>query len=903
MGIEGLDEIFDPKKIAVIGASNRRGSVGFTLLNNLIGVAFRGVVYPVNPFRQSIQGITAYPSIKKIPWRVDLAIVATPAHVVPQVVKECGESGVKGIIIVSSGFGETGEQGKALEEELLRLKKTYSLRIIGPNCLGVMRPSIGLNASFARKSAGRGNIAFISQSGALCASVLDWAVQANVGFSYFVSVGGMIDVDFADLIDYFGVDPETRSIILYVEAIKDPRKFMSAARRFAGTKPIIVVKAGRSSEGTRAAALHIGAVTGEDAIYDAFFKRAGIVRVEEIADLFDCSEILAKQPSPKGPNLAIITNAGGPGVMTTDALIAKGGRLAALPKETLQALDKILPYYWSGSNPVDMCEDATVDRFREVLKICFKDPNSDGYLTIYTPMGAADPVETARAIMEVSKYTDKPVLTCWLGAEDVLEARTLLRTNSIPTFLTPERAVAAFMHMYEYGRNLKLLLETPEAMPANPSPDVGDLEKILESAKEEGRRTLTEPESKQLLEAYGIPTARAYVAKTAEEAVRLSSSIGFPVAMKVLSGQIPGRSDLSGLVMNVSSGLEVARCFEQLMKRAEECFTSEGVNGVTVQPIFSGGYELVIRSEKDPQFGSVIIFGSGGVGAEVFNDISVGFPPLNRTLARRMIEETRAYSILSEGFRGQPPADLRMIEEALVRFSQLVVDFPQIVKIDVDPVLVKDDEMVALDARMLIESEKASVGFPRFEHLAIRPYPRKYVKNCVMRGEEGVTLRPVRPEDEPLLVDLFGTFSEETMRFRFFQVIREMSHEALARYCNIDYDREMSIVAETTGNGRRQIIGMVRLVVQPDGESGEVAVVVGDPWQNRGLGSRMFEYIIEIGKDMGLDRVFGEILAENTRMMHICCKKGFEVKPVDKDTYLATLSFEERVPEQETGEL
>ncbi len=891
MGIEGLDEIFNPKRIAVIGASNRKGSVGFTLLNNLIGVGFRGFVYPVNPFRPSVQGVAAYPSIKKIPWQVDLAIVATPAHVVPQVVRECGESGVSGIIIVSSGFGETGEEGKALEEELLRLKQTYNLRIVGPNCLGVMRPSIGLNASFARKAAGRGNIAFISQSGALCSSVLDWAVQANVGFSYFVSVGGMIDVDFADLIDYFGVDPETRSIILYVEAIKDPRKFMSAARRFAGTKPIIVVKAGRSPEGTRAAASHIGVATGEDAIYDAFFRRAGIVRVDEIADLFDCSEILAKQPSPKGPNLAIITNAGGPGVMTTDALIARGGRLAALSEDTLQALDGILPYYWSGSNPVDICEDATVDRFRRVLEICFGDPNSDGYLAIYTPMGAADPVETARAIIEISKHTDKPVLTSWLGEEDVLEARSLLRANSIPTFPTPERAVAAFMHMYEYGRNLELLFETPEAMPVTPSPGIGRLEKILESAREEGRQTLTEPESKEFLEAYGIPTARAYVAKTAEEAAKVASTMGFPVVMKVFSSQIPPRSDMGAFVLNVSSELEIAGCFGQLVERAEECFPSVELEGVTVQPMVSDGYELLIQSKQDPQFGSVIVFGTGGVGAELFDDISVGFPPLNQTLAKRMIEEIRAYRILSEGFRGKPPADLRMLEEALVRFSQLIVDFPQIVEAEVDPVLVNEKEMLALDARMVIDLERDSVSVPRYGHLAIRPYPRKYVKICVMKDEKETLLRPVKPEDEPLLVDLFGTFSDETMRFRFFQVIRETSHETLARYCNIDYDREMSIVAEMTENGKRQIIGMVRLVVQPNGESGEVAVVVGDPWQNRGLGSRMFEYIVEISRDMGLARVFGEILAENTRMMHICCKKGFEVKPVDEDTFLATLDL------------
>jgi acetyltransferase len=896
MGIEGLDKIFNPERIAVVGASNRKDSVGSTLLNNLVGVGFRGFVYPVNPFRLSVQGITAYPSVRKIPWQVDLAIVATPAHVVPQVVKECGESGVTGIIIVSSGFGETGSEGRALEEELLKLKQTYGLRVIGPNCLGVMRPSIGLNASFAKKNARRGRIAFISQSGALCASVLDWAAHANVGFSYFVSVGGMIDVDFADLIDYFGIDPETRSIVLFVEAVKDPRKFMSAARRFAGTKPIIVVKAGKSPEGTRAAASHTGAITGEDAIYNAFFSRAGIVCVEEIADLFNCSEILAMQPSPKGPNLAIITNAGGPGVMATDALIARAGRLAALSDETIQALERILPYYWSRSNPIDICEDATVDRFRKVLETCFRDPNIDGYLVIYTPIGAADPAETARNLLEISKETDRPILTSWLGEEDVQEARSLLRTNRIPTLPTPEQAVAAFMYMYQYARNLELLFETPEELPISLSADRERLEEILKKATKEHREILTEPESKEFLESYGIPTARAYVAKTPEEAVEIASKIGYPVVLKILSSQITHKTDVGGVILNVASELHVKKCFEELLQRAERCIPSVKIDGIAVQPMVSGGYELMMGAKKDPQFGSVITFGMGGIGVELFGDISVGFPPLNQTLARRMIEQTKAYKTLSEGFRGKPPANLRLLEEILVKFSQLIVDFPQIKEADVNPLTVNEKEATSLDARIIIGLEKVSAEVQRYKHLVIRPYPRKYVTSCKLRDGKEVMLRPIKPEDEPLLVSLFKTFSEETMRFRFFQVIKETSHETLARYCNIDYDREMTIAAELTENDKRRMIGMVRLVVEPDGESSEVAVVVGDPWQNRGLGSRMFEYIIEISKDMGLKKIFGEVLTENTRMMHICYKKGFEIKPVDEETYLATLSLENEPP-------
>ncbi|MEM3041133.1 MAG: bifunctional acetate--CoA ligase family protein/GNAT family N-acetyltransferase, partial [Nitrososphaerota archaeon] len=838
----------------------------------------------------------AYPSVKKIPWQVDLAIVATPAHIVPQIVEECGEAGITGIIIVSSGFGETDPKGKALEEELSKLKRTYGLRIIGPNCLGVMRPSIRLNATFANRTAMPGRIAFVSQSGALCASVLDWAAQANVGFSCFVSVGGMIDVDFADLIDYFGIDPETRSIILFIEAIKDPRKFMSAARRFAGTKPIIVVKAGKSPEGAKAAASHTGAIAGEDLIYNAFFQRAGIVRVEEISDLFNCSEILAMQPPPKGPRLAILTNAGGPGVMATDALVARGGRLATLNEDTIRALDKILPHYWSRSNPVDICEDATVERFRKVLEICFRDPNADGYLVIYTPIGAADPSETARILVEVSKDSDKPILASWLGEEDVRDARNILRKNKIPACSTPEQAVATFVSMYQYARNLELLYETPEELPLTLPADRRRLQEILEAVAKEGRKTLTEPESKEFLEAYGIQTARAYIARTQEEAVTISSRIGFPVAMKILSTQLTHKSDVGGVVLNVASESQVRRCFEELIERSKRIHPPIKAEGVTVQPMIFGGYELIIGSKRDPQFGSVIIFGTGGVGVEVFNDIAVGFPPLNQTLARRMIEQTRAYKILSEGFRGRPPVDIRLLEETLIRFSQLIVDFPQIIEADVNPLLVDDKSVVALDARIVIDSDKLFAEVQPFEHLIIRPYPRKYVAKRTLRDGKEVTLRPIKPEDEPLLVELFKTFSEETMRLRFFEVIREISHKTLARYCNIDYDREMSIVAEMIEDSKRRVVGMVRLVVQPDGESGEVAVVVGDPWQNRGLGSMMLDYIIEIGKDMRLKRIFGEILAENTKMMHICYTRGFETKPVDEETYLATLDLEKGKP-------
>lgn len=780
--------------------------------------------------------------MKKIPWQVDLAVIATPAHIVPQVVEECGEAGIKGIIIVSSGFSESSPEGKTLDEKLLKLKKAHNLRIVGPNCLGVMRPSIRLNATFANRMAWRGRIAFISQSGALCASVLDWASHANVGFSSVVSIGSMIDVDFADLIDYFGTDPETRSIILFIEFIREPKKFMSAARRFAATKPIIVVKAGKSPEGMKAAALHTGAITGEDIIYQAFFDRAGVVRVNEISDLFNCAEILAMQLPPKGPNLAIITNAGGPGVTAVDALVARGGKLATLTKETIEVLNGILPHYWSSSNPVDICEDATVDRFRKVLEICLKDPNIDGYLVIYTPIGSADPTETAKTIVEISKETDKPFLASWLGEEDVLEARGILRQNRIPAYSTPEQAVTTFVHMYQHARNLELLYQTPEELLISINPNKERLHHILEKAVKEDRQILTKLESKEFLEAYEIPTAK--------------------------------------------------KCYKELKERVQKQQPPMKVEGITIQPVFSGGYELILRSKKDPQFGSVIIFGIGETGVELYNDVAVGFPPLNQTLARRMIEQTKAYKILSEGYRNRQLDNTRLIEETIVKFSHLVTDFPQIVEADINPLFVDGNKVVALDASIIVDLKKVFAEIQPYEHLIIRPYPTRYITKRTQKTGEEIILRPIKPEDEHLLVELFETFSQQTIRLRFFQVVKDVSHQTLARYCNIDYDREMTIVTEQLEGKKYRITGMARLIIEPDAERGEVAIVIGDPWQNKGLGSTMLDYLIEISKDMELKKVFGEILTSNEKMIHICCTKGFQIRPIDDETCLATLDLE-----------
>lgn len=888
MGTENLDKIFNPRRIAVIGASEREGSVGAKLLGNLIGVGYNGAVYPVNPFRSTVQGITAYPNITKIPWQVDLAVIATPAHTVPQIVEECGKAGVSGVIIISAGFRETGREGEALEKQIIELKDKYGMRIIGPNSFGIMRPKIKLNATFANKAANAGKIAFISQSAALCASVLDWASEAQIGFSSIVSTGSMLDVDLGDLIDYFGVDPQTRSIVLYVESIKNARKFMSASRGFARAKPIVVVKAGKFPESIQAAISHTGALCGEDAVYDAAFRRAGIIRVEAINDLFNCAEALAMQPNPQGPNLTIITNAGGPGIMATDFLIVKGGKLSQLSNETVQALKNILPAYCSIMNPIDILEEATPERFKKVMEICFKDPNTDGFLVIYTPQGASDPLTTAKMIVELSKRTRKPILASLMGEDpSCRRAMTILRKNAIPTFATPEQAVSTFMHMYSYTQNLELLYQTPEELPVEVSVPTF-LKEILRRALNEGRNVLNILESLQFLEAYKIPTIKTLVAKTPEEAEEIASMLGYPVVMKALSPQITHKTKAQGIILNVWSPFEVKTFFNELVENVKGYSSDATFQGVAVQPMIrEKTCELLIGSKKDLQFGSVIVFGMGGITTELFKDISIGFPPLNQILAKRLMEKTGICKHLeASGYR----LNTKLLEEILVKFSQLVIDFPEIKEMDINPLIVDENSAVAVDARIIIDPEKILHGTPPHEHLVIAPYPRKYVTSWMLKDETPVLLRPIKPEDEALLQELYQSLSEETMQFRFFQVFSEVSHETLTRYCNLDYDREIAIVAEIQKD-RKKIIGVVLLLLEPGGKRGEFAVLVGDQWQGLGLGSKLIDYIIEIGRDMGLNIIYGYTMSSNTKMVHLCTEKGFKMEPFEGEIAKITLEL------------
>ncbi|MCW4018521.1 MAG: bifunctional acetate--CoA ligase family protein/GNAT family N-acetyltransferase [Candidatus Bathyarchaeota archaeon] len=886
MSIENLRYIFNPKQVAVIGASEREVSFGARILRNLSG-AYAGTVFPVNPFRRIVQGIPAYPSIGKVPAKIDLAIVATPAHTVPQIVEECGEAHVLGVIITSAGFREAGKEGQILEQQLLEHQKTYGMRIIGPNSYGVIRPSINLYATFGAQQVPKGKIAFISQSAALCSSALDWAAETQVGLSAVVSTGSMLDVDLGDLIDFFGADPQTRSIVLYVESLKNPRKFMSAARGFARTKPIIVVKAGRFGETTAPMLSHSGRLGGQDSVHDAAFRRVGVVRVRAVNELFNVAEALAAQPNPLGPNPAIITNAGGPGIRAADRLIALGGKLSQLSAESIKALKQALPFYCSLANPLDIFEDATPERFRSALQICLCDLNNSGAVVIFTPQGATDAVDLAKVVVAVSGQTQKPVLVALTGENDnCREARALLHKSGVPAFRTPEEAVSTFMYMWRYTQNLELLYQTPKDYPVDFSVPVF-LKDILRRAYCEGREVLTLPESLQFLKAYSIPTLETLVAKTAEEAVALSSKLGFPVVMKALSPQFTHKSEVDGVILNVYSPPQVQACFDELEHKIRNSHVVAEFQGVALQRMVrKKTCEILVGSKREPNFGSVIVFGAGGTSAEMLQDTSIGFPPLNQALARRLMENTSIYKQMQSS---KHPLNASVLEEVLVNFSQLVMDFPEIAEIDINPILADEGSAVAVDARIVVDTSRLMrQGADHHQHMVIAPYPKQYVSTRELKNGIRVTLRPIKPEDENRFNELFKSLSKESMRFRFFELIKELSHDTLTRYCNLDYDREIAIVAELPAS-EKKIIGVVRLILDTNGVSGEFAILIGDAWQGLGLGSKLMDFLITIAKDMRVQKIYSCILTDNKKMLQLCRKKGFKIEILDEETAKASL--------------
>ncbi len=877
-----LDSIFAPRSVAVIGATERPASVGRTILWNLLGSPFGGPVFPVNPTRPSVLGIKAYPAIGAVPEKVDLAVVVTPAATVPGVIGECVEAGVKGAIVISAGFKETGAQGAALEQQVFEQARRGRMRIIGPNCLGVMAPFSGLNATFAQGMARTGKVAFVSQSGALCTAILDWSYRELVGFSAFVSVGSMLDVGWGDLIYYLGDDPRTESIVLYMESIGDARSFLSAAREVALTKPIIVIKAGRTEQAAKAAASHTGALAGSDEVLDAAFRRCGVLRVQSIADLFYMAEVLSKQPRPRGPRLAIVSNAGGPAVLATDALIAGGGSLTQLSAETITALDKILPPHWSRGNPVDILGDAGPDRYARALDLVTRDDNCDGLLVVMAPQGMTDPTGTAEQLKPFASSTGKPVLASWMGGSVASSGEAILNQAGIPTFPFPDTAARAFNYMWRYSYNLRGLYETPalEAEVGSSAPDRALAAAILQGARSAGRSLLTETESKQLLTAYGIPTVDTRVARSPEEALRLASEIGYPVVLKLLSETITHKTDVGGVVLNLGGPDAVRAAYHAIEKSVAEKAGAQHFQGVTVQAMVRHeGYELIVGSSLDAQFGPVLLFGSGGQLVEVYRDRALALPPLNTTLARRLMEQTRVFAAL-QGVRGRKSIDLDALTQLLVSFSRLVAENPAIREIDINPLLASPERLLALDARVIVHpAEVADEHLPR---TVIRPYPTQYVAPWTMRDGGAVTIRPIRPEDEPLLVWFHQTLSERSVFLRYFQQLQlaqRVAHERLTRICFIDYDREMALVAERRNpeTGKPEILAVGRLSKLHGANEAEVAFLVSDAFQHHGLGTELLRRLIQVGRDEKVERIVGYQLPENHAMRRVFERLGFQL--------------------------
>ncbi len=901
--VRGLDAIISPKSVAVIGATEKAGSVGRTIVWNLLSSPFGGTVFPVNPKRANILGIKAYSNVGAVPDKVDLAVIVTPAPTVPDIIAECVAAGVKGAIIISAGFKETGPDGAALEQRVLAEARRGKMRVVGPNCLGVMNPYSGLNATFASAMARPGSVGFISQSGALCTAVLDWSLRELVGFSFFGSIGSMLDVGWGDLIYYLGDDPRTESIVIYMETIGDARAFMSAAREVALTKPIIVIKPGRTAGAAKAAASHTGSLTGSDEVLEAAFRRSGVLRVNSILDMFYMAEILSKQPRPKGPRLTIVTNAGGPGVLATDELLTTGGELAELSPATVQSLNEFLPAHWSHNNPVDVLGDADPGRYAKTLQLTAQDPNSDGLLVILTPQAMTDPTETAQQLAPFARQYHKPVIASWMGGAEVEAGESILNRANIPTFRYPDLAARMFTNMWRYNYNLNGLYETP-MLPADADADQGGLDRagasqLVARVRQAGRTIMTEVESKLLLAAYGIPTVPTQVAATADEAVAIADHLGYPVVLKIFSETITHKTDVGGVKLNLGSPQAVRQAYDDIAAAVTEKVGREHFQGVTVQPMVKlDGYELIVGSSIDPQFGPVVLFGSGGQLVEVFKDRSLSLPPLTTTLARRMMQHTQIYQAL-QGVRGRPPVDLAALEQLLVKFSWLVSEQRWIKEVDINPLLVAYDPaaatpMLALDARVVVHD--ASVTAAELPRLAIRPYPTQYVAQWTSSQAVELTIRPIRPEDEPLLVKFHGTLSDRSVYLRYLhpmQFSTRVAHERLARICFIDYDREMALVAERGSGDDREVLGVGRLSKLSGGnQEAEFAILVSDAFQGHGLGTELLKRLIEVGRTEGLERIVGYISPENDGMQRVARKLGFVLKrQIGDDLLDATLDL------------
>jgi acetyltransferase len=872
MSVRNLEHLFRPQSIAVIGASETPRSVGATVLHNLIDGKFAGAIMPVNPKHGELAGIKVYPTVASLPTVPELAVICTPPATVPTLIGELGACGTKAAIVITTGLGMAEDsQGRTLKEAMLAAARPHLLRILGPNCVGLLVPGLGLNASFAHTSAAPGKIAFVSQSGALVTAVLDWTKSRGIGFSKFISLGDSSDVDAGDVLDYLGTDAETHSILLYLESITAARKFMSAARAAARNKPVIVVKAGRMAEGAKAAASHTGALAGSDDVYDAAIRRAGMLRVTSTEDLFDAVETLARTRPLFGDRLAILTNGGGPGVMATDALILGQGRLAEPSQETLRKLDAVLPATWSRGNPVDIIGDAPTERYMQSLQILFEDPQSDALLFIHAPTAIVESSEIAAAVAPAIAKASRNVLACWMGGDAVKEARAIFARAGIPTYDTPEEAVRAFLQVVQYRRNQDLLMEVPPSRSSEFAHDREKAQAVVASAVAEGREMLSEPEAKAVLAAYSVPVVDTRIARTIEEAVKVAAEIGFPVALKILSPDITHKSDVGGVALDLEHPQAVDDAAKAMQKRLQEYRPNARLQGFSVQSMARRptAQELIVGTTTDAVFGPVILFGQGGTAVEVVADRAVGLPPLNTVLARELISRTRVSKLLA-GYRDREPADITAISRTLIQLSHLIADIPQIVELDINPLLADEHGVLALDARMRVAAAAAS-GLDRF---AIRPYPDELEEWINWQGRP-VLLRPIKPEDGTQHAEFFNALDPEDVHYRFFMRMRELQGPQLARLTQIDYDREMAFIATSEREpGRFEILGVARAIADPDNISAEFAIIVRSDLKGKGLGPVLFGKLIAYCRSRGTKELVGEALIDNQRLKRLVRRFG-----------------------------
>ncbi|MBW9257699.1 MAG: bifunctional acetate--CoA ligase family protein/GNAT family N-acetyltransferase [Candidatus Thiodiazotropha sp. (ex. Lucinisca nassula)] len=878
-----LTPLFSPKSVAMFGASERENSVGEVVFRNLISCGYKGAIYPINPKHEEIQGIKAYKSIDEIGKPVELVVVATPAKTIPAIVEACGLHGVKTMIILSAGFRESGPAGLRLEERVVEVAKEFGIRFIGPNCLGLIRPDQGINITFGNNNAKPGNLALVSQSGAICTAILDWAETNDIGFSTVISTGISADLDFGDYLDYLVADPKTDSILLYVEGIKNARRFMSGLRAAARIKPVIVLKVGRHAAGAEASMSHTGALVGSDETFSAALSRSGVLRVETISQLFSAAKALSSRYRVYGNKLAIITNGGGPGVMAADRASDLDIELATFNDDTIKALNEALPEVWSHGNPVDIIGEAPPERYRAAVDICLNDPGVDGTIVILTPQAMTQPDAVAQELIDLADKHKKPILTSWMGGKQIENARKLFNNAKLPSFRTLENAVDAFYYLSSHQENQRLLLQTPaKSSRRHEQPDAEGARLIIESALSEQRKVLSEPESFALLGAFRINAVRNGIARSANEALILAESIGFPVAMKIFSPDISHKSDAGGIRLNINNAQAVRTNYRDLIEQVKETRPEATIEGVTVEQMYQSpnGRELLIGIVRDPVFGPVISFGSGGTTVEVMGDSAIALPPLNRRLASDLIDRTKASKMLNQ-FRHMPAANREALVDVLLRVSSMACELPWIQEMDINPLILDDQGAVAVDARIRVNYPRPSTD--PYHHLAIHPYPVNLVTRTQLPNGINIVIRPIRPEDADLEQNFTRQLSNEAKYFRFMSSIQELTPEMLTRFTQIDYHNEMALIAVTEDEHHEVELGVARYVINPDKRSCEFALVVADEWQRQGIGHKLMNHLMEIARDRGLERMEGEVLSNNFKMLDLMKSLYFQVTPYPED--------------------